>query len=185
MSIETRYETPPVDAPEVVEHPSRRRGRPARTVWVTAVVALLVGLAGGYLLRWGTAPTSVPQAVQVGRQFAGVMAASSPSTQHEDAQKLAALFAPDAVATDMPTGEQARGRASIQDGAQTVFAQGGTWKVDHVLGDDRWAMVLLTWTGTGRGGHTVSTPYVALLEVRDGLIVSDSDIYDDPFGWDK
>lgn len=185
MSTETRYEPPPVSASEVLE-PSRRRGRFARKVWITAVVALLVGLAGGYVLRWGTAPSGTPQALQVARQYAAVFAGSPGSyAQKEDAEKALALFADGAVATDVPSGETVIGRNSIRNGFLYVFAQGGTWKVDHVLGDGRSAMVMLTWTGTGRGGQIHSTPWVSLLEVRNGLIVSESDIYDDPFGWDK
>ena len=59
-----------------------------------------------------------------------------------------------------------------------MFAQGGTFTTDHVLANDRYAVLVTTWTVDDAEGGTISTPMVLLLEVRDGLIVSELDIYD-------
>lgn len=48
----------PAQPPRVVEGPKPPTGTPARNLWIVAViVALVVGAAGGYFLRWGTEPT--------------------------------------------------------------------------------------------------------------------------------
>jgi hypothetical protein len=58
-----------------------------------------------------------------------------------------------------------------------MFAQEGTFTVDHVLADDRWAALVTTWSYPW-DGEQQTMPMVLLLEVRDGQIVSELDIYD-------
>jgi hypothetical protein len=144
-----------------------------------AVILMVVfagaGTAAGWLLR----PDPAPEAEAVARDLGALL--EQPHLildQDDDAREVAALYAEDALAVDAPSGNSAQGRDGIAGGWQFMFAQGGTSTVDHVLADDRWAALVTTWTVTDAEGEARSTPMVLLLEVRDGLIVSELDIYD-------
>jgi ketosteroid isomerase-like protein len=69
------------------------------------------------------------------------------------------------------------GRAQIRAAAEYVIGQGGAWRLDHVLANDQWATVVLTRTRDS-WGRKVSNPWVWLLDIRNGQVVSETDIYD-------
>lgn len=142
---------------------------------VVAVAALVVGGLGGWALTNGTKASPTPAAEQVARQLASVLVTAHGNIDYAD--RAAALFAKNAVATDMPSGEQVAGRDQIKGGWQYVIAQGGAWRIDQVLANDQSAVVVATRTHTATG-RKVSTPWVMLLKVRNGQVVSASDIYD-------
>lgn len=152
-----------------------RRGVPT----ALAVVLLVVVAAGGFAAGWLLRPDPTPQAEEVATRLGALLEREHPILdQDDDAREVAALYAQDAHAVDAPSGDSATGRDQIAGGWQFMFAQGGTFTVDHVLGNDRWAALVTSWTRINDDGSTASTPMVLLLEVRDGLIVSELDIYD-------
>lgn len=151
----------------------------ARGIPIALAVALMVlvaaaGFAAGWLLR----PDAVPAAEETARELgARIEGTHEILDQSDDAREVAALYAEDAVAVDAASGDSAQGRDGIAGGWQYMFAQGGTFTVDHVLASGDRAALVTTWTATDAEGGTSSTPMVLLLEVRDGQIVSELDIY--------
>jgi hypothetical protein len=53
----TRTEAPP-EQPSVVEHRRAQPSGPTRALWLAVILALVVGLVGGYFLRWGLSPST-------------------------------------------------------------------------------------------------------------------------------
>jgi ketosteroid isomerase-like protein len=134
-----------------------------------------VGFAAGWLLH----AEREPAAEVVANDLAEIIQGShSALDQAEDTEQVAALYAVDAVATDAPSGAEVEGRDAIAGGWQDMFAQGPSVSADVVLGDDRWAAIVSTWSGTNADGVQASAPILLLLEVREGKIVSELDIYD-------
>ncbi len=163
------------------DHPAARTIRTpgTRRPWwllgVVAVAALVIGTLGGWAITNATKANSAPAAESVARQLALLLTTAHGNLYNAD--RSAALFAKDAVATDAPSGGHVSGREQIRTAVQYVIGQGGAWKLDHVLANDRWAAVVITRTRDSRG-HKVSTPWVWLLNIRNGQIVSETDIYD-------
>jgi hypothetical protein len=150
-------------------------GKPWWLLGVVAVVALVVGGLGGWAITNATKASTVPAAEPVARQLATVLATAHGNIDYAD--RAAALFAKNAIATDVPSGYQALGRDQIRSGWANVIAEAGAWRIGPVLANNRSAVVVATRTRTALG-RKVSTPWVLLLKVRNGLVVSESDIYD-------
>lgn len=160
---------------EVTEARGARRGMP---VGITVILIVLVG-AAGFAAGWFLRPDPAPQAEEVAHDLAALIEGPHPILdQRDNALAVAALYAEDAVGADAPSGDSAQGRDGIASGWQYMFAQDGYFTVDRVLADDRWAVLVTTWNSTGTDGEERTTPMVLLLEVRDGQIVSELDIYD-------
>lgn len=134
-----------------------------------------VGFGAGWLLH----SEGELAAEAVANDLAEIMEGShSALDQADDTEQVAALYAADAVATDAPSGAEVEGRDAIAGGWQDMFAQGPSVSVDVVLGDDRWAAIVSMWSGTNADGVEASAPILLLLEVREGKVVSELDIYD-------
>jgi hypothetical protein len=152
-----------------------RRGVPVALAVVLMVMVAAAGFAAGWLLRPDPAPAAEEVALELGELIEGPHQVLD---QAEDGRAVAALYAEDALAVDGPSGASAQGREGIAGGWQYMFAQGGGFVVDHVLAGEEWAAVVTTWSFTDTEGETRSTPMVLLLEIRDGQIVSELDLYD-------
>ncbi len=145
---------------------------------VAAVLMLVLGGAG-FAAGWLLHSEGEPVAETVANDLAEIMDGShSPLDQAEDSAKVAALYALDAVATDGPGGMTVEGRDAIAEGWQDMFAQDLSIRVDVVLANDRWAAIVSTWSGTNADGVEASAPILLILEVREGKIVSELDVYD-------
>jgi hypothetical protein len=151
------------------------RGIPTALGIALMVAFVGVGFAAGWFLHSG----STPEAESVARNLGALMEGPHPPLeQDDDAREMAMLYAEDALAVDATSGYSARGRDQIANGWQYMLAQGGEFTTDHVLADDRWVALVTTWTMSDAEGAPNSTPMVMLLEVRDGLIVYELDVYD-------
>jgi hypothetical protein len=149
------------------------------TLILVSAVCVVVFTAVGFAVGWLAHPDQEPEAAPLVHRLAAIIEGSHDGlAQHDDAVAAGALFAADATAVDGPSGETVEGRAAIQGGWQYVFAQGGSWKVEHVFVQDRWGLVVATWAGTGSDEPGTSPRFAMLLEIAGGQIVSEYDLYD-------
>jgi uncharacterized protein (TIGR02246 family) len=100
----------------------------------------------------------------------------------EDAAGFAALYTPDGIYEDVPSGSPARGREEIEAAAASYFEYQDEYQfvpTAFFLGDD-WAMMelLLSATDAESGIRVENVRVATVFELQDGLIRRSSDYYD-------
>jgi steroid delta-isomerase-like uncharacterized protein len=146
-----------------------------------SLAAVTVLLAGIVTMRTGvTAQPATPAASPVA--VAPLVQAWMNAYSNQDPDAFAALYTPDGIYEDVPSGQTAQGHEAIADLAASYFASQDDFVFEPLAffqGDD-WALLEVNTSATdAESGQRVTGVRIAtVFELDDGLIRRSSDYYD-------
>jgi steroid delta-isomerase-like uncharacterized protein len=97
-----------------------------------------------------------------------------------DPEQLVALYSPEAVYEEVPTGSIARGHDEIRSLAEATHAAFADIQVTSRTGfqTETWAVLEGDFAARGAEGQPISVPFAVILEIEDGAIARSADYFD-------